>query len=83
MFVMRKGIDFVMVRRIVVSKNQLVHFIHVVVTIFHFVGLLGINYFDKLKQVSIFKEYFSADIPLMLVINFLGERVGVDDRKIP
>jgi len=58
-------------RRIVISKNQLLIMIHEMVTIFQFVREVALFNFNENKLASVFKYYYAADVSLAVIVYLL------------
>jgi len=63
------------VRSVIITEYQVLSFIHILVTIFHFSDLFSIDHFYKLEGVPIFKNELSADEALLEVVNLSGQRI--------
>ena len=74
--------DFGVVRDIIISKNQGLRFIHILVTILYLPSLLHIDNFYELKRMRIFKNNLSADITLLKVVYFSGEGIRANYGKL-
>ena len=82
MFMMRESSNIAMMRSIIVPKNQILAFIHVLIAVFYFGYYFNISYFDKIQSVSVFENGRSADITLFGIVNFLPYGKRTDIRKL-
>ena len=55
MLVMRKRLEVSVMRCIVISENDFVTFVHILVAVFYFREDFGISYFNKIQDVTILK----------------------------